>query len=282
MDQLYGLIKCIFPALLFSPRLCDSVVIIVIFRLKEAPVSKSEVIAPDKLHFFDETKFASALEQMQSFTAESEPLHTTRELIQWLDDMKARNHIYQKRTALRKLADWKIDSRGCLAHKDGRFFRIVGIQVTSSSREVKAWSQPILDNVGTGIIGLLCMRLDNTTYFLMQAKAEAGNRNIIQIGPTVQFTQENYVDNDRLEKPFLYDEFNQPGPFITIRETRQSEEGARFYMEHHLHKILLLPDGIRPALPPEYRWFTYNQIRFFLHLGESVNSCARSILACLL
>lgn len=232
--------------------------------------------------FFDETKLNAALEQLQSFTEGQKTLHPTLELIQWLDDMKAQNYIHQRRIGLRELADWEIDGNGHLTHRKGRFFKVIGMQVTSSSREVRTWSQPILDNAGTGIIGLLCMRLHNTTYFLMQAKAEAGNRNMVQIGPTVQFTRENYLDNEALEKPFLFDEFNPGGPFMTLSETHQSEEGARFYREHHVHRILLLPDNIQLSIPPEYHWFSYNQIRFFLHLGEAVNSCARSILACLL
>lgn len=240
------------------------------------------IVSEAAARFFDETKFVVALEQLQSFTHEENPSNTTSELVQWLDDMKARNHIHQKRIGLRSLAGWKMDEQGRLIHKKGKFFKVVGMQVTSPSREVGTWSQPILDNAGTGIIGLLCRRLNDATCFLMQAKAEAGNRNIVQIGPTVQFTRENYADNEGLEKPFLFDEFNQPSSFVLLRETRQSEEGARFYREQHVHKILLLPDSIRLALPPEYRWFSCNQIRFFLHLGETVNSCARSILACLL
>lgn len=196
--------------------------------------------------------------------------------------MKARNHIYQKRVGLNTLADWEMNGEGHLVHKQGKFFKVVGIQVKSSSREVGTWSQPILDNAGTGIIGLLCKRVNGKLYFLMQARAEVGNRNIVQIAPTVQFTQENYADNERLVKPFLFDEFNKPRDLVLVRESRQSEEGARFYMEQHVHKILLLPGSLPLDVPPEFRWFSYGQIRFFLQLGEQVNSCARSILACLL
>jgi oxidase EvaA len=232
--------------------------------------------------FFDGTKVAGALEQLLSNAGQEETSHSTEELVQWLDDMKARNHIYQNRVGLKTLSDWGLNEQGYLAHKKGKFFKVVGIRVKSSSREVETWSQPILDNVGTGIIGLLCRRVNGTAYFLMQAKAEAGNRNIVQIGPTVQFTQENYIDNEKLTKPFLFGEFNTPDRLILVKESRQSEEGARFYREQHVHKILLLPEGRELDLPPEYRWFSYGQIRFFLNLGECVNSCARSILACLL
>ncbi len=202
--------------------------------------------------------------------------------IQWLDEMKARNHIFQKRVGLNTLADWGMNSDGFFAHKLGKYFKVIGINVTSPSREVASWSQPILDNVGTGIIGLLAKRERGRTFLLMQAKAEVGNRGIVQIGPTVQFTQENYTDNGRLKKPFLFDEFMGPNRFPLLREGRQSEEGARFFREEHLHRVLLLPEGTRLELPSEFRWMSVEELRWFLHFGEQVNSCARSILSTLL
>ena len=231
---------------------------------------------------FDRLKIESRLGQLLSLAEDAGSPHSIAELIQWLDDMKSRNHIFQKRIGLNRLADWNISGNGYLTHKKNKFFKVVGIRVTSSSREVKAWDQPILDNVGTGIIGLLTKKVDGTLYFLMQAKAEVGNRNNVQIGPTVQFTQENYVGNENLRKPFLYEEFHDPKTFIAIKESRQSEEGARFYMEQHVHKVLYLPDHLTLDLPEEYRWMSCGQIRYFINLGEHVNSCARSILACLI
>jgi oxidase EvaA len=231
---------------------------------------------------FDRLKLEARLAQLLSQADEAGSPHTIADLIQWLDDMKAQNHFFQKRVGLSSLADWSLSSKGCLSQKNGKFFKVVGIRVTSSAREVKTWDQPILDNIGTGIIGLLTKNVKGSPCFLMQAKAEVGNRNGVQIGPTVQFTQENYLDNEQLKKPFLYDEFHDPRKLIVIKESRQSEEGARFYMEQHVHKILYLPDPVALDLPAEYRWFTYGQIRYFINLGEHVNSCARSILACLL
>ena len=231
---------------------------------------------------FDRLKLESRLGQLLSQADNDDSPHSTADLIQWLDDMKARNHIFQKRIGLNSLADWSMSGKGHLTHKNGKFFKVVGIRVASSAREVKAWDQPILDNVGTGIIGLLTKNVKGTLYFLMQAKAEVGNRNGVLIGPTVQFTQENYIENENLIKPFLYEEFHDPVRFITIKESRQSEEGARFYMEQHVHKVLFLPKQVELDLPPEYRWLSYGQLRYFINLGEYVNSCARSIIACLI
>jgi oxidase EvaA len=62
----------------------------------------------------------------------------------------------------------------------------------------------------------------------------------------------------------------------------QAEEGARFYREDHRHRIMLLPAGQELALPDEYRWLPVSHARLLVQIGEQVNSCARSALACLL
>jgi oxidase EvaA len=205
---------------------------------------------------------------------------TLDELIQWLDDQKSSNHILQHRVGLKELEDWTMDPRGFFSHRAHRYFTVVGIRVTSPYREVSTWDQPILVNAGTGIIGLLIRKRAGAIEVLLQAKAEVGNRHIVQIAPTVQFTPGNYEDNMLLKKPFLYGEFFSPRRYPVLHESRQSEEGGRFYKEDHLHRILLLPEDAVLELPLSYRWLTLEQVRFFLHLGEAVNSCARSILAC--
>ncbi|MBA4373280.1 MAG: hypothetical protein C0402_10535 [Thermodesulfovibrio sp.] len=221
------------------------------------------------------------LEQLSGCFEGKPELHSIKELIQWLDDERANNHIFAKREGLNTLEEWKRNEDGFFSHRQNKFFRIIGVKTTSPAREVNSWSQPILDNEGTGIIGLLIKRVEGRLYFLMQAKVDAGNRNIVQVGPTVQFNPGNYIDNEKLKKPFLFDMILKSEGLVTIQESMQAEEGGRFYKEEHLHKILLLPDGQTLSIPAQYRWFSLGQIRFFLHLGDSVNSAARSILACL-
>lgn len=203
-------------------------------------------------------------------------------VVQWIDDRKTGNHISQKRVSLNSLHDWHADEHGHFVHRRKRYFRIIGLRVSSGNREVGSWCQPILDNVAPGIIGMLVRNGKNGMEYLLQTKAEPGNRSIVQIGPTVQFTQENYLGNEQAQKPFLFDEFQNPREFIPLAESRQSEEGARFFREEHVHRVLMLPPHRTLDLPPDYRWLTADQMRFLMHLGEQVNSCCRSILACLL
>lgn len=205
-----------------------------------------------------------------------------RETLQWIDNRKALNHFLVKRKPLNRLKEWGMDRDGSFSHEHGRFFRVIGINVESSEREVHAWCQPILDTPGTGIIGLLTKIKAGERFFLMQAKAEFGNRGIVQIGPTVQFTPGNYIGNEKLQKPFLFEEFYKPGRFPALLQSIQSEEGARFYNEAHIHRILSLPESEDLSLPDDFRWISQSDLNFLVNLGDTVNSCARSIISLML
>jgi oxidase EvaA len=204
------------------------------------------------------------------------------EIIQWIDNNKATNHFHVTRIPLNSLKEWSMDRDGSFSHEYGRYFRVVGINVESNEREVSTWDQPILDNPGTGIIGLLTKTAAGERYFLMQAKAEPGNRGIVQIGPTVQFTPGNYIGNEKIPKPFLFNEFYHPEQFGSLLESIQSEEGARFYQEAHLHRILSLPENCDIAIPDDFRWISQSDLHSLINMGDTVNSCARSVFSLVL
>jgi oxidase EvaA len=202
--------------------------------------------------------------------------------LQWINNLRAINHIVARRGNLNELQEWQLDSKGFYSHVEGRFFRIVGLSVSSGHREVSRWCQPIIENQTKGIIGLLVRETPAGREILMQTKSDVGNRPTVQLGPTVQVTPGNYHGSRKLAKPFLLDEFSGPHPWPVLRESMQAEEGARFYREDHRHRIMLLPAGQELALPDEYRWLPVSHARLLVQIGEQVNSCARSALACLL
>lgn len=204
------------------------------------------------------------------------------ETIQWLDDRKAANHMLVTRKGLNDLREWTHGDEGEFCHQEGRFFKVMGISVAAADREVQGWCQPILANQQPGVVGMLLKVEQGQRFFLVQAKAEAGNRTVVQLGPTAQFSTHNYLNNPRLHKPFLFNEFSSPARFPLLAESMQAEEGARFFRETNCHRVLMLPEGEKIDLPEDFRWLPEEEIRFFLNLGECVNSCARSIIACLI
>lgn len=242
-------------------------------------VSNHAITAGTRRGLLDEQVLAGALEWLGT---DSGTLSDITATMQWLDDCRARKHVMSRHTGLNDLKEWHLDAKGFFSHLEGRFFRVVGLRVKSETREVGSWCQPIIENPSSGIIGLLVRNGPHGKELLMQAKAEVGNKTTVQLGPTVQFTPGNYTSSKKLHRPFLYDEFFDPSSFTILHESFQAEEGARFYRECHLHRIMLLPDGMDLDAPKNYRWLPAHHITFLLHLGEQVNSCARSILSCLI
>lgn len=230
---------------------------------------------------FEDLRLRLRLDPAETSLSDEGCLTPMHEAMQWLNEERAHNHVRLQRIPLGRLAEWRLDEQGFLSHREGRFFRFLGLQVTSPNREVTSWHQPIMDNVEPGIIGLLLRSWRGRTHMLMQVHVDVGNRSTALLGPTVQFAPGNYRNGHRSQRPFLFEEFLSGVGFRKLFESRQSEEGGRFYQEDNLHRVLWLPEDRELEPPPSYRWLTFAQVRFFVQLGECVNPCARSILACL-
>ena len=57
-----------------------------------------------------------------------------------------------------------------------------------SSRKI-SWDQPIIDQPEIGFLGILCKEIKGSLHFLLQAKIEPGNKNFVQLSPTLQATR---------------------------------------------------------------------------------------------
>ena len=91
---------------------------------------------------------------------------------------------------------WSInEDSGWISHDSGEFFIVQGVRVAlSSNREVTGgWDQPMVTQVGFdgGLLGLLRKRIDGVPHYLVEAKAEPGNPDKVQISPTLQATFSN-------------------------------------------------------------------------------------------
>ena len=101
---------------------------------------------------------------------------------------KKKQKISCKIKSLNNLECWiKNDNR--IYHSSGKFFKIVGIDVKSNMIG-KNWDQPIIVQKELGILGIIKDKIKNR--YLLQAKVEPGNKNKLQLSPTVQATKSNY------------------------------------------------------------------------------------------
>ncbi|MGY5059948.1 NDP-hexose 2,3-dehydratase family protein [Streptomyces sp. 900105755] len=195
------------------------------------------------------------------------------------EDTQARVLTTTETVPLDRLNGWHYDERaGFITHESGRFFSVEGLRVETQSPLV-AWEQPIINQPETGILGFLVKEIDGILHFLMQLKSEPGNRNGLQLSPTVQATKSNYTGvHGGLDVPYLKF-FQDPARRRVIADVRQSEQGSRFLRKRNRNMIVETnePVDVRDG----FVWLTLGQMHRLLAAKDLVNMSTRSVLACL-
>ncbi|MEV5830905.1 NDP-hexose 2,3-dehydratase family protein [Spirillospora sp. NPDC052242] len=201
------------------------------------------------------------------------------DLRRWWADALQRTRMTVERVPLARLDRWRLDpDAGTLAHADGGFFRVVGLEVDRPDGPVPRWGQPIIEQPEVGILGLLVREFDGVLHCLVQAKAEPGNRGGAQVAPTVQATRSNYTRVHR-GGPVRYLELFQDARRRALVDVRQSEHGAWFYRKRNRNMVVETTDAVDPA--PGFCWLTLGQLHRLLARDDLVNMDLRSVLACL-
>ncbi|MGD9612215.1 MAG: NDP-hexose 2,3-dehydratase family protein [Kiritimatiellia bacterium] len=220
---------------------------------------------------FAEAMRASAVETRRPFL----PLD---DLISWFTGQKVRFDLQVTPCDLRSIADWELTD-DCLRHKGEQFFRVIWVDVEISNREVTAWQQPLVEPAREGIIAFVVKRIHGAYHFLVQAKLECGNFDVLEFAPTVQCITGSYADS-RQVLPYL-DYVLTARPDQIRYDVRQSEEGGRFYREQNRNLIVEADESFPVACPENYQWMTLNQLLTFARFNNYLNIQARSLLATL-
>lgn len=199
--------------------------------------------------------------------------------IAWITRLKMFYELKVHSIPLNEVRDW-IRSDYEIYHKDRKYFTVLAVDVAIGNREVKQWSQPIVQSAQEGIIGFLVKRINGVYHFLVQAKVEAGNFDILELAPTVQCLTGNYRKGlNEYEVPFL-EYFLNVEPGQVLYKALQSEEGGRFFQEQNLNIIVEVGDefSVEP-LPQQYTWMTLGQLMEFIRYNNYLNIQARSLLS---
>jgi dTDP-4-dehydro-6-deoxy-alpha-D-glucopyranose 2,3-dehydratase len=205
-------------------------------------------------------------------------LHTLAELISWITHMKCRYELEINRIPLNEVRCWQRDSTH-IRHETGKYFSVMAVEATIESREVSSWCQPLVQSAQIGIIAFLIKEIKGVYHFLVQAKLEPGNMDIIELAPTVQCVNDNYRSSIPEQKPAYLDYVLQVKPEQIWCDTHQSEEGGRFYHEQNRSLIIEVEDDFPLDVPPTYAWMTLNQIKMFIHFNNYFNMEARSLVS---
>ncbi len=213
--------------------------------------------------------------------------HTLGEVEQWFEEQRDSCSMHVEDIALNETAGWVIDpASGNVSHESGDFFTVHGIRVTDSvMREVGSvgWDQPILEQVGYdgGLLGILRKRFGGIPHYLVEAKAEPGNHELIQLSPTLQATFSNLRRSHGGRRPAFADLFEEPDRFgaSVLYRCWLSEDGGRLHNKRNKGMLVEVPADYEVPVADGFLWASMFQIKAMLRKDAWVNPHIRGIIA---
>ncbi|GAA4227730.1 NDP-hexose 2,3-dehydratase family protein [Actinomadura meridiana] len=209
---------------------------------------------------------------------------STGDFGEWLAERGRANEFHVKRVPFADLDGWSFEeATGNLVHRSGRFFTVEGLHVTEmdgpyGDGPYADWHQPIIKQAEVGILGILVKEFDGVLHFLMQAKMEPGNRNLLQLSPTVQATRSNYTKAHRGAAVKYLEYFVGPERGRVVADVLQSEHGSWFFRKSNRNMIVEATGDV--PLLDDFCWLTLGQINELLHRDNVINMDARTVLSC--
>ena len=203
-------------------------------------------------------------------------LFPMKQILSWLSGLKSRYDLFVSNKPMDKLSGWhRTDTE--IANDEGKFFRVIGVRVNISNREVTSWCQPLVQPLQQGICAFIIKKIDGVYHFLVQAKLECGNYDVLELAPTVQCLTGNVFKST--QKPPFTEYVLNAAPGQIRYDVLQSEEGGRFFREQNRNMIVEAGEDFPRELPDHYIWMTLSQINQFLRFNNYLNIQARSILS---
>ena len=204
----------------------------------------------------------------------------TEDILAW---MKRQNEevVYAiKQIPISELKGWSYrDDR--IRHDSGKFFSIDGIHIETNYRNTPQWDQPIINQPEIGFLGFIVKKFDGVLHFLMQAKIEPGNINIVQLSPTLQATRSNYTRVHGGKYPTYLEYFNGERDVTVLVDQLQSEQGARFLHKRNRNIIVEVDEQEEIEVKTNFIWVSLGQIKELLRYPNVVNMDSRTVISCI-
>ena len=199
-------------------------------------------------------------------------------IFHYINNYKMFNTSRSELIPLDKLADWDFSDSG-ITHRGKYSFKVIFADIEIEGREVTHWTQPLFEAIGMATFGLITADFDGKTRFLVQALAEVGCFDDIELAPTVQLEagadDSEYSDITRLFFRLASCKDNIRNDVIL------SEEGGRFYCEQNRNIILKVDRNEIGSIPDGYFWADYSTINYMLQFNNVLNIQLRNLLSLL-
>ncbi|MFC9946569.1 NDP-hexose 2,3-dehydratase family protein [Streptomyces pratensis] len=239
------------------------------------PLSSTGLFAA---HPFEGDEFRSAL--VRSLSADQGSLSTSRQIQHWITGARVSSEMDAKPTGLAGIEGWH-RSADRISHEAGLFFDVMAVDVRAGSREVRSWTQPMIEARNLGVAAFLTQRIEGVLHVLANIKAEPGFLDVVEVAPTLQCTPQDYQGMPPDARPPFLDELLQASEDSIRFDTVLSEEGGRFFHTRNRYLVVEADPDRAITAPDDFCWLTVHQLADLIQHSHLVNIQARSLTACL-
>ncbi len=205
-------------------------------------------------------------------------VNSMKDIEQWISSRNENFRVDVEKIDFSYDGFWHYDNKdGYIRNDNNSFFQLAGYQEIEDDHIVA--EQPIIIQSEIGYLGILCKKIDGCLNFLMQAKIEPGNVNVIQISPTIQATKSNFMRKHGGKEPHYLSYFENSSSYEIIVDQIQSEQSARFYKKRNRNIILYIDEDI--PVYESHKWMTLGQIKELMKKDNLVNMDTRTVLSCI-
>lgn len=217
---------------------------------------------------------------LQSLLTSSYEHLSTSEILKWLYEKRKSVIVDITQIPINQMDKWIYDEKeGRIKHQSGKFFSIDGIRVCTNYGLKSTWDQPIINQPEIGFLGILTQMKNGVLHFLLQAKIEPGNINVVQLSPTLQATKSNYTRVHQGKTPNFFEYFNGEKAVSILVDQLQSEQGARFYKKRNRNIIIEIPEDEILEIPDNFIWLTLKQLKDLMAVDNIVNMDTRTVIS---
>lgn len=207
-------------------------------------------------------------------------LYEMRDLTSWFTEQRVQYELDVQRIALNEVDEWK--KTACeIQHCDNDYFSVIACRVEAGSREVISWTQPLVKTPEPGLAALIARPIHGVLHFLLQAKVEPGNFDVVEMAPSVQCTTGDYRRISKASRPPFLDEVLNASSEQVRLDVHLSEEGGRFYREANRNLIVEVGEDFPIEVPENYTWMTLRQMKEFMKYNNFLNVECRCLVSCL-
>lgn len=252
-------------------------------NFEETVLSYKTFLDANELAQLDNLRVETQVESLKDWSSQA----SVADVEAWYLEQQANCTMTIEDIPLADCRGWSLDQdTGFVKHESNDFFVVQGVRVgLSTNREVGGggWDQPILTQVGFdgGLLGIIRQFKQGIPYYLVEAKAEPGNPDLVQISPTLQATFSNLKQAHGGKKPRFAEYFEeaQEKGFVIHFNQWMSEDGGRLHLKRNKGMLVEIPTDHEIEYPETFKWLSLYQIKTLIKKYSWVNPHIRGIIS---